>query len=207
MNRAKQRLAYQHALNDPLTLPQKQERFNKTLHSIKEYSIIASQYACDRPLSAISIQPSSKHFATSSWSGLISIFTLPDSKQKLTLRGHTQRACALDWHPHSGLKETSVDLVSASTDGSILLYSLSQETPVGQIEGHEQRVATVKFHPSGKLVGTASHDATFRVFDLETKSELILQECAEKLHALAFHPDGSLVATGYICKYIPITYF
>lgn len=68
---------------------------------------------------------------------------------------------------------------------------------MGQIEGHALRVATVKVHPSGRYLGSASHDCTFRVFDMETKQELILQECVEKVHALSFHPDGSLVATGY----------
>jgi U4/U6 small nuclear ribonucleoprotein PRP4 len=60
------------------------------------------------------------------------------------------------------------------------------------------RVACVKFHPTGNLIGTASHDATFRLFDVKTQQELCLQEFGEKVHAIAFHPDGSLVATGYV---------
>lgn len=180
------------------TIEEKQLNFDSIVKNLKTYTIVASQYASERPLSAIAIQPSSKMFATSSWSGEINLFSLPESKACMTLKGHIQRACSIDWHPDSGQSITGIDLCSASTDGSIFLYSTSQETPVSQLVGHDLRVACVKFHPNGKIMGTASHDCTWRLFDLETQVELCLQENTEKIHALAFHPDGSLVATGYL---------
>lgn len=135
--------------------------------------------------------------ATGSWSGEVSIFSLPDTKQMKSYTSHIQRASSVHWHPQSGLEPTSVDLCSSSTDGSILLYSLNTDNPVCQLEGHELRVAAVKFHPSGRYIGTVSHDATYRLFDIETQEELVLQESGDKLHTIDFHCDGSLVAIGY----------
>ena len=52
-------------------------------------------------------------------------------------------------------------------------------------------------HPSGKYVASASHDMTWRLWDLTTTTELQLQEGhSREVHALGFNSDGSLLASG-----------
>jgi U4/U6 small nuclear ribonucleoprotein PRP4 len=63
-----------------------------------------------------------------------------------------------------------------------------------KLSGHIGLVSSCEFHPSGKVVGTAGHDCTWRLWDVERGSELLLQDGHTKdLSAIAFHPDGSLV--------------
>ncbi len=108
--------------------------------------------------------------------------------------------------------------------------------------GHVGRLSCLAFHPSGNYVGTTGFDKTWRLWDITTGQELLLQEVREptepapfppplprvfspqqahsqqhpaslspslslppfahlqgharEVYPIAFHPDGSLVATG-----------
>lgn len=58
------------------------------------------------------------------------------------------------------------------------------------------RVARLAFHPSGRYVGTASFDTTWRLWDIDTQTELLLQEGhSREVFAIGFQNDGALVAT------------
>ena len=59
-------------------------------------------------------------------------------------------------------------------------------------------VSGVEFHPFlPNLLGTCSYDFTWRLWDVETRKELLLQDGhINEVKALSFHPDGSLVFTG-----------
>lgn len=72
-----------------------------------------------------------------------------------------------------------------------------RETPLATLRGHVRRVARINFHPSGRYLGSASFDGTWRLWDVNTTQELLLQEGHSKeVYAISFQCDGSLVATG-----------
>lgn len=48
---------------------------------------------------------------------------------------------------------------------------------VQTLRGHADRLAKLAFHPGGRYLGTASFDHTWRLWDLETGEELLLQVC------------------------------
>ncbi|KAJ3367609.1 U4/U6 small nuclear ribonucleoprotein Prp4 [Kappamyces sp. JEL0680] len=78
----------------------------------------------------------------------------------------------------------------------LLDYSIAQDTPIGTLDGHDMRVARLAFHPSGRFVGTASFDTTWRLWDIETCQELLLQEGhSREVFALGFQRDGALAAS------------
>lgn len=80
-------------------------------------------------------------------------------------------------------------LASSSTTGRLPL-----KASVIKLSGHIGLVSSCEFHPIGKFIGTAGHDCTWRLWDVERGSELLLQDGHTKdLSAIAFHPDGSLV--------------
>jgi U4/U6 small nuclear ribonucleoprotein PRP4 len=79
---------------------------------------------------------------------------------------------------------------------SLLMFEYS-ENPVASLSGHARRVARIGFHPSGRYLGSASFDGTWRLWDVESTQELLLQEGhAKEVYAISFQSDGSLVATG-----------
>lgn len=82
----------------------------------------------------------------------------------------------------------------ASATRSLTEHGLREQLT---LSGHTLRLASVAWHPSGAVVGTTSYDRTWRLWDVETGTELMLQEGhAREVYPIAFHPDGSLVATG-----------
>lgn len=57
----------------------------------------------------------------------------------------------------------------------------------------------VAFHPSGSYVASASFDHTWRLWDVETAVELLLQEGHSKeVYSVDFQDDGALVASGWV---------
>ena len=105
-------------------------------------------------------------------------------------------------------------LLTGSADCTLKLWSIPAEVgataipaspqmvdtglrEVRTLSGHAARLSTVGWHPSGRWVGSSSYDTTWRLWDVESGVELLLQEGhAAPVYALAFHPDGSLVASG-----------
>eukprot|EP00310_Coccolithus_braarudii_P012532 CAMPEP_0183354302 /NCGR_PEP_ID=MMETSP0164_2-20130417/37225_1 /TAXON_ID=221442 /ORGANISM="Coccolithus pelagicus ssp braarudi, Strain PLY182g" /LENGTH=519 /DNA_ID=CAMNT_0025527157 /DNA_START=80 /DNA_END=1636 /DNA_ORIENTATION=+ len=157
-----------------------------------------SNFGDDRPVSFIAFSPGSKMCATGSWSSVIKLWNIPSCSAITTLRGHTERISGLAWHPaaNSTQSVSEVNLVSGGCDGVARLWSLQSSRAVGELVGHAGRLSRVAFHPSGRFVGTASFDTSWRLWDAETCQELLLQEGHTRaLYAIAFHPDGSLVAT------------
>lgn len=67
------------------------------------------------------------------------------------------------------------------------------------MKGHANRIARVAFHPSGKYVASASFDTTWRLWDVATAKELLLQEGHSKeVFSVEFQDDGALCASGLV---------
>ncbi|CAJ0845580.1 21270_t:CDS:2 [Entrophospora sp. SA101] len=91
----------------------------------------------------------------------------------------------------------SVPNSSGGADGLIHLWSLENENPLKTLQGHTARIARIDFHPSGRFLGSASFDYSWRLWDVETTEELLLQEGhAREVYSIRFQCDGALVATG-----------
>lgn len=73
------------------------------------------------------------------------------------------------------------------------------ESPLAVMKGHQDRVCRVAFHPSGDYVASASFDTTWRLWDVNTSKELLLQEGHSKeVYSVEFQDDGALVASGCV---------
>ena len=72
------------------------------------------------------------------------------------------------------------------------------------MKGHQDRVCRVAFHPSGNYVASASFDTTWRLWDVNTTKELLLQEGHSKeVYSVEFQNDGALVASGWVILNVP----
>lgn len=80
----------------------------------------------------------------------------------------------------------------------LVTYSstLHSETPISVMKGHQDRICRVAFHPSGNYVASASFDTTWRLWDVNTSKEILLQEGhSREVYAVEFQDDGALAAS------------
>ncbi|OEH78778.1 u4 u6 small nuclear ribonucleoprotein [Cyclospora cayetanensis] len=180
--------------------------------------------------------------ATASWGESVKIWRPSDGRVLLQLKQHQTRVHSLAWTPpqagggdlwrfctlgHGGV----VKPPSGSADATVCLWDLgraakcglqgasaaSAKLLVGKLTGHEERVNRVVFHPTGRSLATTSHDETWRLWDVETRQEILLQAGQEGLligryeghsaavYALCFHPDGSLAVTSDLMGLVKVT--
>ncbi|KAJ3390607.1 U4/U6 small nuclear ribonucleoprotein Prp4 [Lobulomyces angularis] len=196
--RAKERLELQSAELE-LMIPERKKIRHELYTHLKSLATFSSQFGDDRPLSYCTFAPNSKILATGSWSGPVKLWSVPESELLFTLKGHKDRVSGIDFHPLSTIsqKRSELNLVSSGTDGKIHGWAFNNEFPICEFEGHEQRVSRVCFHPSGKYLASSSFDLTWRLWDVETQHELLLQEGhSREVFGIGFQCDGSLIATG-----------
>ncbi|PWN40903.1 WD40 repeat-like protein [Ceraceosorus guamensis] len=191
---------------------------------LKRYQNLGSQLGDTRPISSVRFSPgktfthgeeenrtNGRFLATASWGGSVKLWTLPDAKVYAELGGHpNERVTGLAWHPFAGSgfsnPHESVQLASAASDGLIKLWSVprpkkegekSSTAPLSTLKGHDARVARISFHPTGSHLVSASYDGTWRLWDVQSGKELLVQEGHSKeVYCVDWHPDGGLVGSG-----------
>uniref|UniRef100_T1J785 Pre-mRNA processing factor 4 (PRP4)-like domain-containing protein n=1 Tax=Strigamia maritima TaxID=126957 RepID=T1J785_STRMM len=175
----------------------KQQELHKRLRGL---NIFASQIGDTRPVSFCQFSPNGKMLATTSWTGLCKLWSIPDCQLIKTLRGHNQHVGAMVFHPQStiSLSPSVCNMASCCADGSVKLWNLESEKPVANIEGHApHRVSRIAYHPSGRFLATCVHDNSWRLWDLEVNEEILHQEGHSKaVYDIDFQCDGSLAVTG-----------
>ncbi|ORZ03033.1 WD40-repeat-containing domain protein, partial [Syncephalastrum racemosum] len=196
--RAKKRIERQRAEQE-IPLPQLKAERQELRDRLAGYTNWASQIADDRPIAQCVFTPDSSMLVTGAWSGVCKLWSIPKCETIMTFKGHTDRVGGIAFHPEStiSLDKSVMNFATSGADALIHLWSLEKETPLATLEGHARRIARIAFHPSGRYLGSASFDGTWRLWDVERQEELLLQEGHSKeVFGIGFQCDGSLVATG-----------
>ena len=172
---------------------------------IDGFDLWASQQASERPMVSIRFSPDSKSVAAGSWGGDLKVFEVPSLNQIHVLRGNGEVVSGLCWVPDVTALDNPTGLHLASGDGSgrILLWTSTNEEPIAELQSterskaHDGRVAHLDFHPSGRYLASASHDTTWRLWDVTVQKELLIQEGhSDACHTVSWNADGSLLASG-----------
>ncbi|KAH8266160.1 hypothetical protein KR038_007453 [Drosophila bunnanda] len=160
---------------------------------------LCSQVGDTRPVSSAAFSADSSLLLTASWSGLCKLWSVPDCELKQTLRGHASYVGGVALRPgvHAD-EENVVAMASGGHDGAVKLWGFNNEESIADITGHmPHRVSKVAFHPSGRFLATACYDSSWRLWDLEQKTEVLHQEGhAKPVHCLSYQSDGSVLCTG-----------
>ena len=194
----------------------------KTYKSLRNIGLEGSQYGDARPISSISTSQNPVAnipvVATGSWSGTIKLWD--GSSPELNLIGqknmaHEDRIMGMALLPQESPSESTM-LATASIDLTAKLWKVQKKDTemtdngndgpetsflfdmeeVVHLKGHAARLSNVAFHPQGEYVVTTSFDHTWRLWDVETGSEVLLQDGHWKeVFGVGFHADGSLCST------------
>ncbi|KAL0852722.1 hypothetical protein ABMA27_012552 [Loxostege sticticalis] len=187
-------------------------------------SIYCSQIGDTRPISFCRFSSDSKMLITSSWSGLSKVWSVPDCTPLQVLKGHSCNVSSATFHPNAVLPDhyrdkitntaegtagtpeametegtsSTCTMASCAYDGTVYLWNFNSEAPMASLDGHSpSRVSRVEFHPSGRFLATTVFDHSWRLWDLETATEVLHQEGhAKPVYSIAFQIDGSLAVTG-----------
>ena len=109
-----------------------------------------------------------------------------------TFRGHTDQVNALTFSPNGRW------LVSGSDDLTFRVWDVSQQIQIRSLQHISDRarsqIKAVAFSPNGQQLATAG--VHVKLWDTRSWSEIATLEHNEWAFALAFSPDGRLLATG-----------
>lgn len=83
-------------------------------------------------------------------------------------------------------------------DGTLFLWHPKESPEPKKLMGHTKHIWTLAFSPDGKRLSSGSSDKTVRIWDVEAGEEIdiLSQDNSETTKALAFSPDGSMIAGG-----------
>ena len=196
----------------------------KLYKTIKKMGAEGSQYGDPRPLSCIATSSGSGSLlqpivATGSWSGTIKLWDSSLNCVSDVTLAHEDRIMGIALHPGDNTENASNALMATSSidltgklwkirtveksdknnemeDSEAGTGSGYQIQEVAHLKGHASRLCKVEFHPQGNNVVTTSFDHTWRLWDIETGSEILLQDGhSREVYGVGFHPDGSLCST------------
>jgi WD40 repeat protein len=139
--------------------------------------------------------PDGRSLAACGESPDILVWCATTHKQLARLTGHRGPVGSVVFSPDGSL------LASAGHDGTARLWACAGFSPRAVLMGDDSRVLAVVFSADGKLVATGSASGLVKLWDAVTGRELFtLQSGPGPLggHALAFAPDGQMLAAAAV---------
>lgn len=135
----------------------------------------------------------------------VQVYDRSTSKILATLKGHTKKVTAVLASPTLTSENLPAFLVSSSLDKSVRVWAPNgNKTVYGSVANLSTggEVNAISFHATGTLFASASSDGTWAIHDLETPKPTTLltvsldAEAGTGNTAIAFHPDGVILAVG-----------
>ena len=199
------------------------ESCTKVYKKLRKLALEGSQYADNRALSSICTKwvGGIPLVATASWTGSVHLFDgsspILESLGKKTIchedriMGLSMQAIGDDGNSDAAMLATASidmtgklwkvqksDVVMGDTEESTgdeqnAMFTL---TEAAHLQGHAGRLCRTAFHPMKRHVATTSFDHTWRLWDVETGQNLLLQDGHwRECYGVGFHGDGSLCST------------
>jgi len=138
---------------------------------------------------SVAVSADGSLLASAGFEGTVRLWELPDGRPRAVLRGQTDRARAVAFSPDGRL------VASAGSDKTVRVWDVDRREPVLVLDGHTDVVRALAFDPTGAILVSAGNDRTIRGIDVGRGGRSFSRPCPEQGSALAFSPDGSLLAS------------
>ncbi|HOW52817.1 MAG TPA: protein kinase [bacterium] len=113
-----------------------------------------------------------------------------------SLRGHDAAVQAAAISPDGD------SLLSAGADGTLRFWRTQVVRSSRLFTGHRTYIPSIALSPDNRSLASSSWDRTVKIWDIASERELRSIPCAEVCHAVAFSPDGTLLAIAGQDKHI-----
>jgi WD40 repeat protein len=141
------------------------------------------------PVLAVAFSADNQILAAGGEEKAIRLFDFKTGRALGKLEGSPEAILSLAFSPDASL------LASSGRDQVIRIWSVRRRKLLGSWSGHGGRVWSVAFAPDGETLASASADGTVRLWDAATGRQVAQLERAPEARAVAFSPNGRLLAS------------
>jgi len=131
----------------------------------------------------------SKLIVTAGTDGIVRIWDGRNGTLVRELQGHTAQVHRAIFSPDGNY------LVSASDDNTVRVWKVATGEPMKTLLGHKAAVSEIAFSPDEAHFATAAADERGMIWSLDSDKGIALSGLTGTKAALAFSPDGKLLAT------------
>lgn len=141
-------------------------------------------------VAGVAVSPDGTRLASAGFDRTVRIWDLRTGGALAVLKGHEDRVRAVAFSPDGRT------VASASSDRTVRIWDVNSGELLHVFRGHEDTVLAIAFHPGGRYLVSSSDDEMIRGIDVGSGTEVFCLDDSWKSFALAFSPDGSLLASG-----------
>jgi len=139
---------------------------------------------------AIAFSADTSRLAACSGDGTIRIWEAASGKLLTILRGHIGAVNSIAFSANGQF------LASAGDDQTVRLWEARTGTLLQTLRSHRRPVLTVTFSADSRQIASASQDGVIILWEAESGLQLVTMRSSQALVALAFSPNGTLLASG-----------
>jgi len=107
---------------------------------------------------------------------------------------HKEVKCHADAQTNFALSPKGELYVTDASDYALTIWNIKTGQPRRRLIGHRDFIEEIVISPDGRILASASHDNTIRLWYLETGQCISVWRLRRRPLAIAFSPDGSLLA-------------